>query len=825
MFCRFIARGLSLTVAVAWLTVGCSGSEPPEETPADPGEACHASFPELDPCVALVHARIDADRFGELLDELSELGRQNPREWVVPFLTGYAHAISAGDESQALAILGFRNAERLAEEAGDPVGRARALWMIGGIEERQNNRIEEALGLYLKAAEHAETARDDMLYSSTAWAVATSYRQLGRYADQIDWMKRALERIGVDGDPDYRQYALYALGNAYRKIGDWQSAMRYLEQDLDSAIRQKDTEEELMALQMLGHVQMDQDPEAAIPWLVRSSERAGQADLAALRSEFEVLIGVALVQAGRLKEGRKQLGETLDRAMALAGEDQEEEVQGVLNLLYLAEVLRRMGETEAALERYEQARAKAEQWNKPFYFWQISAGLASLYLGQGLYDDALREASRGVEEVESLRSTLEDEEHRVYYLRMRSNVYATLAAALASARPEDMDAQFDALERVHSRTLRESLRDRFDTGPVTDTPPLERIQARLGEGDVLLEYLLGEEESLLMTITSLSARLHRLPPRTVIEQAVEQYRKVLQRPLTALDARLDPEADFRRLAGPGRELFTALLQPAAESIAGAQRLIIVPDKQLHRLPFGTLPTTDLSADGPVRFLAASHDLLYLPAASFLTETTPDGGPRVVVLAPESALPELNLAELTQARAELESIRRSYPGDLLRVLEGEAATREDLQAALGDSVGTLHVIGHAVLDPLAGPRIVLPDESPGGYHLLDAEEIMAMAPTPRLVVLSACETGEGELVGGEGILGLVRAFRLSGSSQIVASLWKADDAAASELMGAFHAHLRDGDSPARSLALARRAILERGFAHPFGWGCFVLYGAD
>ena len=140
------------------------------------------------------------------------------------------------------------------------------------------------------------------------------------------------------------------------------------------------------------------------------------------------------------------------------------------------------------------------------------------------------------------------------------------------------------------------------------------------------------------------------------------------------------------------------------------------------------------------------------------------------------------------------------------------------AATGLSYSIAQPDGHA---PLIGYAL----DGHAIYDLLDAEGIVAMAPTPRLVVLSACETGEGELVGGEGILGLVRAFRLSGSSRIVASLWKADDAAAAKLMGALHSRLMAGKAPAHSLALARREVLEEGFVHPFGWGGFVLYGAD
>jgi len=72
---------------------------------------------------------------------------------------------------------------------------------------------------------------------------------------------------------------------------------------------------------------------------------------------------------------------------------------------------------------------------------------------------------------------------------------------------------------------------------------------------------------------------------------------------------------------------------------------------------------------------------------------------------------------------------------------------------------------------------------------------------------------------------VRAFTLAGSSQIVATLWTVDDAISAELMGRFHAGLRDGQDASRALWSARRGLLEQRFVHPFYWSGFVLYGAD
>jgi len=95
----------------------------------------------------------------------------------------------------------------------------------------------------------------------------------------------------------------------------------------------------------------------------------------------------------------------------------------------------------------------------------------------------------------------------------------------------------------------------------------------------------------------------------------------------------------------------------------------------------------------------------------------------------------------------------------------------------------------------------------------------------LVVLSACRTGLGKDVRGEGVVGLTSGFMYSGAKSVVASLWKVDDEATEELMGHFYAAmLRDGLAPSAALRTAKREMwkVERWRA-PFYWAAFVLEG--
>lgn len=104
------------------------------------------------------------------------------------------------------------------------------------------------------------------------------------------------------------------------------------------------------------------------------------------------------------------------------------------------------------------------------------------------------------------------------------------------------------------------------------------------------------------------------------------------------------------------------------------------------------------------------------------------------------------------------------------------------------------------------------------------EIYNLQLQTKLVVLSACKTGIGAVIPGEGLMGLSRAFQYAGANNLIASLWKVGDRSTAELMIAFYTYLKKGYSMPRALSAAKRSMINnRRYAHPRYWATFKLIG--
>src|SRR5262249_15184420 len=157
-------------------------------------------------------------------------------------------------------------------------------------------------------------------------------------------------------------------------------------------------------------------------------------------------------------------------------------------------------------------------------------------------------------------------------------------------------------------------------------------------------------------------------------------------------------------------------------------------------------------------------------------------------------------------------------------------REDtLKREKLDSYRYIHFASHGFLDEAKPGRSgILLSSSPhsGEDGILQIGEIMRLKLDADLVTLSACSTGLGRLVNGEGVLGLPRAIFSAGARNVAVSLWNVNDSATAMLMESFYRHLRQGLPKSEALRQAKLALLhgpQPAWQHPYFWAAFVIEG--
>ncbi len=195
----------------------------------------------------------------------------------------------------------------------------------------------------------------------------------------------------------------------------------------------------------------------------------------------------------------------------------------------------------------------------------------------------------------------------------------------------------------------------------------------------------------------------------------------------------------------------------------------------------------------------------------------------------AALRSFDLTPLPATRGEVEGLRKLYPRASSIYLGAEAT--EGRAKAVDRETTHLHIASHGLLDdrfPLdSALAFSIPERWREGEDngLLQAWEIFEQVRIDAdLVTLSACDTGLGQVLGGEGMMGLSRAFQYAGARSVLASLWSVSDESTSELMERFYGYLKQGQSKAEALRRAQLDLLhDSEYSHPFHWAGFELVG--
>jgi len=378
----------------------------------------------------------------------------------------------------------------------------------------------------------------------------------------------------------------------------------------------------------------------------------------------------------------------------------------------------------------------------------------------------------------------------------------------------------------------------------SDVPSLQELRSQYfstGDG-VILEYFYGAEATWAMVLQPGDIEAVRLPHLPDLSQKIADFKRAIS---------LKEDSTYIRL---GYELYQALIEPV-EAYLEDEKVLLVPDGILNLLPFDALlsrKVEDPDSFTQLPYLLRSYQFSYTPSASLSAYLDVDAEREYpetfIAFAPvfsdlsRSQPREGNRREgweaLPSTKYEVEEIadylneNRSFwsmftGGASAEVFTGHRATEANFKSGALSDYRYLHLATHAFTSDAQSQRsgiAFFPGGSEGEEDgILYAEEIYGLDLQNELVVLSACETGTGEVRTGEGIIGLSRAFQYAGAQKLLVSLWNVEDRSTARLMISFYEKLQESRGPG-ALQTAKQTLIDTtSYAHPRYWAPFIFIG--
>lgn len=822
-------------------------------------------------------------RLGE---SLLEMGQLRQAAVVLERAATRFHGLSDSlSEARALASLGItwrrlgapgrslafhRRALRLHRTVGNQAGEAAALNDMGLVSEMTGN-LQDAIGHYEAALVIWRRLEIRTSEAATLENLGSLYALLGHDAEALDLLQRSVKLAGTSNEKR-RASALIELGWAHSLAGRPEVALECYREAITLARSAGDRAAEMGAWDRRGSAlrALRRTREAAA-----SYERALAMSRAAGRRLDE---GHTLANIGWLDletGGAPRARERLQRAVELlvAGGDPNGEVYARIGL---SRAERRLGGFAAARRNAEVAIRLVEE---------LRTGLR----GSVSRSHFLATRYDAYEELVALLSELDRSEPAAGHAREALEVAERARARnlldqmsadrnTAGARPEEadrrrslqaeiqaMDERRQALVALNPRDPRlggldATLRQRWLeldrlAAPAVPQPGLApataaEIQALADNETLFLVYLLAEPESFAWTVDRQRVIPHRLPGRERIEKLTRRLVLALPRSHeTAVQGTAERAA---------RDLSDAILAPLAGRLAGRRRLVILADAALHLVPFTILPEPVSGREGLSQPLLVRHEIVMLPSATVLRSQRqrlagrPAAPGAVAVLAdavfsPDDERLSGKISAEDRSRAgngfvpgpfqrlpytarEAEAILRLVPRGDGFLAEGFEARRDLVTGGALRRYRILHFATHGLLHPVLPERsgLVLSQVDERGRPrdgFLSAPDVAELDLPAELVVLSACQTGLGREIRGEGLVGLTQAFFRAGARRVVVSYWNIQDQATSEVMARFYrSHLAQGLPPAAALRAAQLSIRqEEKWRSPSYWAGFSLHG--
>lgn len=749
---------------------------------------------------------------------------------------GYVHS-ELGEQTEALeqyeqTLSIFRKVEYHYGEVG-------ALGKIGGIYLLQGDYPKALEYLRLSLA-LGQTMGDPRMQSIPVALIGRVHEQLSNRRAALESYKRALTLNRMGKDRREEAYTLSSIGRVHETAGEIPQALDYYKRALSLNSATGDRFGESMTLHNIARVE----------------HQLGKVDSARRHSEQSISIVETLrtqvasqeLRSSYVASVHKYYELTVDIMMTLHKQDPGK------------------GYDEIALETCERARARSLLETLAEAHADIRQGVNPPLLER---ERELQQQlnSKAKRQLQLLSDGHEEEEAEALgqEIRKLTSEHQTVEGQIRATSP-----RYAALTQPQPLTTKE-------------------IQQQVLDGkSLLLEYALGNERSYLWAVTRTEVLSYELPGRSEIETAARSVYDLLiaNQPLpgeTFEQRRVRVAKANERLPSQVAHLSRLLLAPVAPKL-GTQRLLIIPDGALQYIPFqiltkpagGSENSTDSEINAKAaepRPLLADHEIVNEPSASALALLLTDKATRkppsssVAVLADpvfdiddprlrasasstatvapspsretelqrafRDVVPSANggrIPRLWASGDEADAIISAAPWGSGFKATGFEASRTTVMRSDLSEYAVVHFATHGFLNDehpeLSGVVLSLYDQNGQPQDgFLRLHDIYNMKLPVELVVLSACNTGLGKDVRGEGLIGLTRGFMYAGASSVVASLWKVDDEATAELMRYFYGFmLKDGLPPAAALRQAQlKMSQQKRWQSPYYWSGFIIHG--
>jgi len=682
-----------------------------------------------------------------------------------------------------------------------------------------------------------------------------AYEELGDYNQAIDSHQQALALIRELKNRQGEGQILGNLGNAYEALGDYDKAIASYQQSLTIAREINDRIGEGTALGSLGATYANLGESDKANEFYQQSLSVAQAIGNTLGQAYTLRnLGIAYQIRNDLTKATEYYQEALLIARDIGDRKLEAETLSSLGLAY-----EDLKDYNLAIAHQEQSLSLAREISD-----RRLQGVALNNLGHTLKTAGnLVEAEKNLREaisvLESLRPGLDDA-NNISLFDTQVLTYNLLQQILIAR--NQFEAALEISEQGRARAFVALLQERMSpeaakTATANALPPtIEQIkQIARSQNATLVEYtivpdeefkvqgkLRGKESELLIWVVQPSGQVafRRVDLKFLQQQqAKEQNKDGQSLEITPIENLVNTS---RIVAGPrmrqGKEarkqMHQLLIDPIAEFLPknASDRVIFIPHESLFLLPFPALQ------DAAEQYLIEKHTILIAPAIQVLDLTHqqrqrlarqyphPLQGKEVLVVGnptmPSYKVGETieQLAPLPGAEQEANAIAQMLNA---KAIVGDQATKVDIVQQMPQA-RLVHLATHGLLDDIRelgvpGAIALAPSANDDGF--LTAGEILKLKLNAELVVLSACDTGQGKVTG-DGVIGLSRSLIVAGVPSTIVSLWAVPDVASGQLMIEFYRHLSENPDKAQALRQAMLTTMKQ-YPQPNNWAAFTLIG--